>query len=169
MACGRGFNSPRFHHNVKSQPLSGWDFFCLFPQCGRGFRAWRSRAPPLGSRHFHPRRRLSVHRFLWRSRERSRGHLLSWCGFRGGRLWMATPVAVATERRAATKKPHGGGCRWRLVADWPHTCACRFASLNARIDYEDRWVPDRMNCCSVTVLPHWLPCSSCTSSKPKDS
>jgi hypothetical protein len=33
MAYGRGFNSPRLHHNVKSQPLSGWDFFCPFPLC----------------------------------------------------------------------------------------------------------------------------------------
>lgn len=34
MACGRGFNSPRFHHNVKSQPLSGWDFFACSPSVG---------------------------------------------------------------------------------------------------------------------------------------
>ena len=34
--CGRGFGSVFHHHNVKSQPLSGWDFFCLFPLCWRG-------------------------------------------------------------------------------------------------------------------------------------
>ncbi len=27
----------------------------------------------------------------------SRGHFLCWRGFRGGRLWLATPVAVATQ------------------------------------------------------------------------
>ncbi|WP_324567848.1 hypothetical protein, partial [Ottowia sp.] len=26
---GRGFGSVFHHHNVKSQPLSSWDFFCL--------------------------------------------------------------------------------------------------------------------------------------------
>jgi hypothetical protein len=37
-----------------------------------------------------------------------------WRGFRGGRLWLAAPEAVATESRAATKKPPAGGC-WRWV------------------------------------------------------
>jgi hypothetical protein len=31
---GRGFNSPRLHHNVKSQPLSGWDFYNFGPVYG---------------------------------------------------------------------------------------------------------------------------------------
>lgn len=61
------------------------------------FPGLASRAAPLRSRRFRPRRRLSVLRFLWWSRERSRGHFLCWHGFIGGRLWSATPVAVATE------------------------------------------------------------------------
>ena len=28
--------SPQHHHNLKSQPLSGWDFFCPERQCWRG-------------------------------------------------------------------------------------------------------------------------------------
>lgn len=37
MACGRGFDSPRFHHKAKSRPHKGWDFFCpfLFKPTGR--------------------------------------------------------------------------------------------------------------------------------------
>ena len=33
-ADGRGFNSRQLHHNVKSQPLSGWDFFARSPCVG---------------------------------------------------------------------------------------------------------------------------------------
>ena len=31
---GQGFDPPQLHHNVKSQPLSGWDFFCPPPSVG---------------------------------------------------------------------------------------------------------------------------------------
>ena len=30
----------------KIPTLIGWDFFCLFPQCWRGFRAWPRERPP---------------------------------------------------------------------------------------------------------------------------
>ena len=47
LILGRGFGSVFRHHNVKSQPLSGWDFFCPFPQCWRGFGPWPlEHAPP---------------------------------------------------------------------------------------------------------------------------
>ena len=46
---GRGFGSVFHHHNMKSQPLSGWDFFCPFPQCWRGFRAWALDLPLAGT------------------------------------------------------------------------------------------------------------------------
>jgi len=52
------------------------------------FSGLASRALPLRSRRFCPHRRLSVLRFLWWPRERSRGHFLCWRGFRGGRLWL---------------------------------------------------------------------------------
>lgn len=71
-------------------------FLPVHPVLAR-FPGLASRAPPLRSRRFRPRRRLSVLRFLWWSRERSRGHFLCWRGFRCGRLWSATPVAVATD------------------------------------------------------------------------
>ena len=84
-------------------------FFLPVPPVLARFSGLASRAPPLRSRRFCPHRRLSVLRFLWWPRERSRGHFLCWRGFRGGRLWLATPVAVATECQAATKKPPAGG------------------------------------------------------------
>jgi hypothetical protein len=37
---------PPHHHNVKSQPLSGWDFFCPFPQYWRGFAPWHLEHAP---------------------------------------------------------------------------------------------------------------------------
>ena len=41
------FGSRQLHHNVKSQPLSGWDFFCPFSQYWPGFRPWPlEHAPP---------------------------------------------------------------------------------------------------------------------------
>ena len=30
----------------KIPTLIGWDFFCAFPQCWRGFRAWPRERPP---------------------------------------------------------------------------------------------------------------------------
>ena len=78
-------------------------FFRPFPPVLARISGMASRAPPLQSRRFRPRRRLSVLRFLWWSRERSPVHFLYWRGVRGGRLWLATPVAVAIERCAATK------------------------------------------------------------------
>lgn len=89
-------------------------FFLPAPPVLVRFPGLASRAPPLRRRRFCPHQRLSVLRFLWWARERSRGHFLCWRGFRGGRLWLATPVAVATEFRAAAKKPPAGGC-WRWV------------------------------------------------------
>lgn len=101
-----------FHHQYpKSQPSSVGIFLPVPPVLAR-FSGLASRAPPLRSRRFRPRRRLSVLRFLWWPRERSRGHFLCWRGFRGGGLWLATPVAVATECRAAAKKT----ARRRLLA-----------------------------------------------------
>ena len=72
-------------------------FFRPFPPVLARVRGLASRAPPPRNWCFRPRRRLSVLRFLWWPRERSRGHFLCWRGFRGGRLWLATPVAVATQ------------------------------------------------------------------------
>ena len=85
------------HHNVKSQPLSGWDFFLPVPPVLARFPGMASRATPLRKRRLCPRRRLSVLCYLRLSRERSRGHFLCWRRFRGGRLWLATPVAGATQ------------------------------------------------------------------------
>ncbi len=96
MACGRGFNSPQLHQYPKSQPSSVGIFLPVPPVLAR-FSRQASRAPPQRSRRFRPCRHLSVLRFLWRSRERSRGHFLCWRGFRGGRLWLAAPVPVATQ------------------------------------------------------------------------
>lgn len=98
-----GFRSRLHHQFQKNQPLSVGFFRLLFPVLAR-YPGMASRAPLLQNSRFLPHRRLSVLRFLWWSRERSRGHFLCWRGFRGGRLWLASPVAVATERHAVTKK-----------------------------------------------------------------
>jgi len=59
-------------------------------------RVVASQAYPHQSRHSRPSLAVSVPRFLWRSRERSRGHLFCYQGFSRGRLWLATPVEKAT-------------------------------------------------------------------------
>lgn len=35
LICGRGFGSVFRHHNVKFQPLFGWDFFARSPVLAR--------------------------------------------------------------------------------------------------------------------------------------
>ena len=87
---------PHHHQYLKSQPSSVGIFFARSPSVGAVSGPGLASAP-LRRRRFCPRRRLSVLRFLWWPRERSRGHFLCWRGFRGGRLWLATPVAVATQ------------------------------------------------------------------------
>jgi len=37
--------------------------------------------------------------FIWWSRERARGYFQYWCGFQGGRLYLASRVAGATENK----------------------------------------------------------------------
>ena len=95
-------------------------FFRPFPPVLARVRGLASRAPPLQTLRFCTHQRLSVRRFLWWPRERARDHFLCWRGFRGGQLWLATPVAVATENRAGTKKTarrrwHIFPCKWLYV------------------------------------------------------
>ena len=40
MACGRGFDSPRFHHFLKIPTFVRLGFFCLCRQCSGGFWPW---------------------------------------------------------------------------------------------------------------------------------
>ena len=90
-------SNPASSTNTQNPNPHRLGFFLPVPPVLARFSGLASRAPPLRSRRFCPHRRLSVLRFLWWPRERSRGHFLCWRGFRGGRLWLATPVAVATQ------------------------------------------------------------------------
>ena len=92
-----GGSNPPSSTTIQKTNRSRLVFFRPFPPVLARFPGMASRAPPLRSRRFRPHRRLSVLRFLWWSRERSRGHFLCWRGFRGAWLWLATPVAVATQ------------------------------------------------------------------------
>ncbi len=73
----------------KKPTTLGW-FFSPVPPVLARFPGMASRAPPLQTPCFQPRRRLSVLRFLHGSRERARGHFLCWRGFAGDWLWLAT-------------------------------------------------------------------------------
>ena len=72
----RTFNS-RLVRGAAPPPLR-LGFFLPAPPVLAQFSGLASRAPPLQSRRFCPHRRLSVLRFLWWLRERSRGHFLCW-------------------------------------------------------------------------------------------
>src|SRR3569833_2334860 len=92
---GCGFDSRRLHH-FKKPTVLGWFFSPVYLSVGA------DSAPSLASaflpiRRGAPCQRLSVLHFLCWSRERSRGHVLCWCGFSGSRLRSETAVLTATE------------------------------------------------------------------------
>lgn len=47
----------------KIPTLIGWDFFCPFPQCWRGFRAWALDLPLVGAPVFRPDRAVFISPF----------------------------------------------------------------------------------------------------------
>ena len=64
-----------------------------------GLRRFASRAAPPSFPRFWPSLASLFSVFIWWSRERERGHFLYWRGFSVGWLWLATPVAGATQRK----------------------------------------------------------------------
>lgn len=95
---GRGFGSVFHHHNVKSQPLSGWDFFYPCPPCvgavsRLGFLSIQCPKSCIGA----GLRTMGLLLRLLRQRKAQKNHSEAACGrgtdVRASRQWDARPPA----------------------------------------------------------------------------
>lgn len=81
---GRGFGSVFHHHNLKSQPLSGWDFFARSPSVGAVLRLGLL-SKPLRKPPFQTRIRAFFSLFS--------AALLSIQAFKATKSWIGAPAA----------------------------------------------------------------------------
>jgi len=105
MACGRRFDPAQLHHNVKSQPLSGWDFFARSPSVG-AVSGPCLLSTPLRKSPFpacFPPFSLSV---LCGPLEHSRPEVVCWRGFAAHRFASSPARERATETAKGKKRPN---------------------------------------------------------------